>query len=78
MNTPNLVRLLILASLVALSGCFNLNLGLLPARETPSCASCDGEARRADYLEQIRRSGFLATRDSALMTPGEARSTELK
>ena len=66
------------AALLPLGGCVNLNLGMLPVRDAPACASCDEEARRADYLEQIRRSGFVATRDEALMTPGEVRSTELK
>lgn len=61
-----------------LAGCVDLNVGMLPANSATRCATCDEEAQRADYLEQIRRSGFVATRDQALMAPGEVRSTELK
>jgi hypothetical protein len=72
------IRLGAAASVVLLSACMNLNVGMMPASDASGCASCDAEARRADYLEQIRRSGFLATRDDALTTAGEVRSTELK
>jgi hypothetical protein len=72
------IRLGAAASVVLLSACTNLNVGMMPASDPSSCASCDEEARRADYLEQIRRSGFLATRDDALTTAGEVRSTELE
>jgi hypothetical protein len=72
------IRLGAAASVVLLCGCMNLNVGMMPAQDVAACASCDEEARRADYLEQIRRSGFLATRDDALTTAGEVRSTELK
>jgi hypothetical protein len=67
----------LLVALLPLGGCVNLNIGLA-ARDAPTCASCDAEVQRAEYLEQIRRSGFAATRDEALMTPGQVRSTELK
>ncbi len=62
-----------------LSGCIDLNFGMLSGSGSAShCATCDEEAQRADYLEQIRRSGFVATRDQALTTAGQVRSTELK
>jgi hypothetical protein len=72
------IRLGVAVSLALLSGCISLNAGMLPSKNSASCASCDEEARRAEYLDQIRRSGFLATRDDALTTAGEVRSTELK
>jgi hypothetical protein len=72
------LRLGAAASVVLLGGCMNLNIGMMPGRDASACASCDEEARRAEYLEQIRRSGFLATRDDALTTAGPVLSTELK
>jgi hypothetical protein len=73
-----LTRLGVAVSLALLTGCMSLNVSMLPPNVATSCASCDEEARRAEYLDQIRRSGFLATRDDALTTAGEVRSTELK
>lgn len=61
-----------------LSGCTILGTSMFSESTAPGCASCEADAHRAEYLEQIRRSGFLATRDDALTTAGEVRSTELK
>jgi hypothetical protein len=79
MNRSTLVRTtLVLAALAFQVGCINLNVGLMPANDAPTCAACDAEVQRAAYLQQIQRSGFLATRDSALEMPTETLSTELK
>jgi hypothetical protein len=79
MTRSTLVRTtLVLAALAFQVGCINLNVGMLPANDAPTCASCEAEAQREAYLEQIQRSGFLATRDNALQMPTETLSTELK
>jgi hypothetical protein len=79
MTRSTLVRTtLVLAALAFQAGCINLNVGLMAANDAPTCASCEAEGQRAAYLEQIQRSGFLATRDSALQMPAETLSTELK
>jgi hypothetical protein len=79
MTRSTLVRTaLVLAALTLQVGCINLNVGLMAANDAPTCASCDAEVQRAAYLEQIQRSGFLATRDRALEMPTETLSTELK
>jgi hypothetical protein len=78
MTRSTLVRTtLVLAALTSQVGCINLNIGMLPTNDAPTCASCDAETQRAAYLEQIQRSGFLDTRDSALQMSGDA-GTELK
>jgi hypothetical protein len=79
MTRSTLVRTtLVLAALAFQSGCINLNVSMLPANDAPTCASCEADAQRAAYLEQIQRSGFLATRDNALEMPAQTLSTELK
>jgi hypothetical protein len=78
MTRSTLVRTtLVLAALAFQVGCINLNVGMLPTNDAPTCASCEAEAQRNAYLEQIQRSGFLATRESALQLSGDA-GTELK
>ncbi len=79
MNRSTLARTaLVLAALSFHTGCISLNVGMLPANDAPTCASCEADFQRAAYLEQIQRSGFLATRDSALRMPAETLATELK
>lgn len=79
MTRSTLVRTtLVLAALTLQVGCINLNVSMLPTNDAPICASCEAEDQRAAYLGQIQRSGFLATRDSALQMPAESGSIELK
>ncbi len=79
MTRSTLVRTgLVLAALSLQVGCIRLNVGMLPTNDAPTCASCEVEAQRGAYLEQIQRSGFLATRDSALQMPENGGATELK
>ena len=79
MNRSTLARTaLVLAALTLQAGCISLNVGMLPATDAPTCASCEAATQRAAYLEQVQRSGFLATRDSALQMPAATLATELK